>query len=414
VPRIGTGPLTRGYQIIQDLGMNTIREGWNWKYIETGHEEYVSWMSWYDQMASQFVQMGLSPMAMITDTPDWASSDPIYAKNTNFDANSLGKYTVPAGLHAPIFADGTDIYKPGAMVNTNNYYAQYMADMVGRFKGKIHTWQVWNEPDYPSGDTTAGTQDPNGTQRSWDGSVQDYVRLLQISSVLVKGLDPQAKVALGGLGYPGYLGAIIDAGGAPYFDTVDFHAYGTDKTSSNGVLNSDWGFLGRYTALKGVLAQKGVTGKAFSCSETGFSADNPQEQAAYVGKLFAAAEAQGDIEAVDWAVFINPGFSNIGLIDGATLSKPTLGYGAFKVATGQLTGAVPLGAMGSPGVQGYRFRRADGKSLTVAWASGAGAGLALGAAPSQVLDKFGQDAAAKALKGTQLTLTSDPLYLVGP
>ncbi|HEY9899620.1 MAG TPA: hypothetical protein V6D00_10605 [Pantanalinema sp.] len=413
VPRGSDNTHAAGYALMRDLGMTTIREGWNWRNVEVGKHQYVSWMDYFDQKAATFAQMGVKVQAMVTDTPDWASSDPRYASRTGWDEASLGRYTVPAGLGDPVFADGTDIYKPGVKANPGNYYAAYMFDMVTRYKGKIHYWQAWNEPDFPSGDLTAGTTS-NGSNRYWTGSVDDYVRLLKVSHVIVKGIDSEAKVTLGGLGHEKYLAGIIDRGGAAYFDVVDFHAYGSDKRTSNGVLNSDWGFLGRYRAMKQVLLAKGVKGKTFGCSETGFTADNPSEQASYVGKLFATAAAQGDIETVQWAVFANPGFGNIGLIDKATLSQKTQGYHAYKFAADQLSGAVPVSEVRASGVEGYQFRRRDGKALYVVWTSAGTARLTLPMARAQVLDKTGHTLGATIEAGKlALDVTSDPTFVVG-
>lgn len=397
VPRSSDGTLTRGYQLLSELGMNTIREGWNWKNIETGDQQYVSWMSYFDTKASTLAGMGEKTQAMVCDTPSWASSNGT-------------QYGVPNGLSASIFADGTDVYKPGVSVNRANKFASYMYDMVTRYKGKIAYWQVWNEPDFPSGDLGTGTTGSNGATRYWDGSVQQYVRLLKVAYTLVHGIDPAAKVTLGGLGYESYLGAIIDNGGAPYFDVVDFHAYGTDKTTSNGVLNTAWGFLGRYNALKGMLKTKGVTGKTFSCSETGFTANNQPEQANYVAKVFATGLAQGDVEMVQWAVFTNPGFNNIGIIDSSTLSVKTQGYSAYSVATAQLKGCTPTGALTGTGVQGYTFRRPDGKSLAVAWSTSTSASLALPFQASSALNVQGK---ALATPGSTVSLSTSPIYVIG-
>ena len=388
VPKVGNS-YTQGYGLMKDLGMNTIREGWNWKYIETANNQYVSWMNMFDGKMNEFKNMGVKTMVMITDTPDWASSDPKYASKTGFDSASLGKYTVPRGLKTPIFADGTDVYKAGVKPNPNNPFAEYVHFLATRYKGKVSYYQVWNEPDFPSGDLTAGTKDANGRTRYWTGSVQDYVRLLQVAHTIVKGIDPAAKVTTGGLGYESYLKAIIDNGGAKYFDVVDFHAYGTDKSSSNGVLNSAWGFLGRYNALKGVMAAKGVTGKTYSVSETGFTANNQNEQASYVAKVFATGAGLGDMETIQWAVFTNPGHNNIGLIDQSTLSVKTQGYHAYKFATSQLTGATATGKLTGTGVQGYSFKRRDGKPLYVVWSNTGSASTTIPVGAGQVLDKFG-------------------------
>ena len=405
VPRSADGTHTRGYQLIQELGMSTIREGWNWANLQPNKGSLVSWLDAYTTpKTAKLASLGLKTEAMVCDTPTWASGDA---------SAPVKKYSVPAGLSQAIFADGTDVYKAGVRPNPNNYFAVYMFEMVSRYKGQVASWQVWNEPDFPSGQTTRGYTGTNGATRYWTGSIQDYVRLLKVAHTVVKGVDPAARIALGGLGYESYLAAVIDNGGAPYFDIVDFHAYGSDKTSANGVLNSSWGFLGRYQAMKEVLRAKGITGKTFAASETGMTANNPEEQAGYAAKLLATGLGLGDVELVQWAVFTNPGHLNIGIIDKATLSVKTKGYHAYAFATRQLTGAAPAGAVAGTGVQGWKFTRPDGKPLWLVWSrSSSPAALTLPVGSARVVDKYGTARAANIVNGQlALNLTADPLWV---
>ncbi len=406
VPRSADGTHTRGYELVQELGMSTIREGWNWANLQTQKGSLVSWIGAYtDPKTAKLASLGLATEAMVCDTPVWATSD------TNAPYK---KYTVPAGLKSAIFADGTDVYKPGVQPNPDNYFAWYMFTMASRYKGQVASWQVWNEPDFPSGQTTAGYTGTNGAARYWTGTVQDYVRLLKVAHTVVKGVDPAARVALGGLGYESYLAAVIDNGGAPYFDIVDFHAYGSDKSTANGVLNSSWGFLGRYQAMKNVLAAKGVTGKTFAASETGMTADLPEEQAGYATKLLATGLGLGDVELVQWAVFTNPGHLNIGVVDKATLSVKTKGYHAYAYATRQLAGCKPAGAVAATGAQGWKFVRPDGKAMWAVWSkSTSPVALALPVASASVRDKYGAARTASYADGQlALNLSADPVWVI--
>lgn len=402
VPRSADGTHTRGYALIGELGMSTIREGWNWANLQTAKGSYVSWLGAYtDPKTAKLASLGLKTQAMVCDTPTWATSD---------TAAPVKKYTVPAGLKLSIFADGSDVWKAGAKPNPSNYFAVYMFDMATRYKGQVSSWQVWNEPDFPSGDLGAGYKGANGNTRYWTGTVQEYVRLLKVAHTVVKNVDPAARISLGGLGYENYLAAILDNGGAPYFDIVDFHAYGTDKSSANGVLNSSWGFLGRYDAMKKVMTARGVTGKTYAVSETGMTANNPEEQAGYAAKLMATAQGLGDVEMAQWAVFTNPGHLNIGLIDKATLTNKTKGYAAYAFSTRQLAGVRPAGALTGTNVQGWRFERPDGKSVWLAWSKATSATATLPAISGRVLDKYGATRVAS-FAGGALALTSDPVWV---
>ncbi|MNT17235.1 hypothetical protein D3C72_1523750 [compost metagenome] len=92
----------------------------------------------------------------------------------------------------------------------------------------------------------------------------------------------------------------------------------------------------------------------------------------------------------------------------------TQGYHAYKVATSQLTGATPTGKLSGTGVQGYSFKRKDGKPLYVVWSSASSATTTLPLGAGQVLDKFGKAKSATFSGGKlSLSLTSDPVYVVG-
>jgi hypothetical protein len=105
------------------------------------------------------------------------------------------------GLHAPIFADGSDQPMAGKAINPENGWAVFVAQVVNRYRPSgllaqtgaiprgagISVWEIWNEPDF---------------QLFWKAGANDYARLLKVSSIIIKLIDPQATVVFGGLLYP--------------------------------------------------------------------------------------------------------------------------------------------------------------------------------------------------------------------
>src|SRR5262249_20805875 len=103
------------------------------------------------------------------------------------------------GLNEAIFSDGTDI-PGGKQPNPNNPYARFVFAAVQRYKPRgtlaqqlgwqstqgVRTWEAWNEPDLPL---------------FWGGSVQDYVRLLKVTYLIVRDVDPLAQVMFAGLAF---------------------------------------------------------------------------------------------------------------------------------------------------------------------------------------------------------------------
>lgn len=160
-------------------------------------------------------------------------------------------YDLPASfknLYQPIWKDEAG----RKVVNPENYYAQYVFDVVSNFKDHVRFWEVWNEPDLTykgNGDKLSGQ-----TGNWWDADpdpcelhnlrspVQHYIRMLRISYEVIKSVDPEAIVCTGGIGYASFLDAILrntdadpfgetvtgethELKGGAWFDCVSFHVY---------------------------------------------------------------------------------------------------------------------------------------------------------------------------------------------
>lgn len=151
-----------------------------------------------------------------------------------------------AGLYEPIWDNGEN----GTPVNEQNTYALSIWKAVQTYKGLIKVYEVWNEPDIDLGGNAWKTpgmpgnwweQPPAPCDLTLKAPVFHYIRLLRISWEIVKSVDPQAFVAVGGLGWPAFLDAVCrytdnpDSGrvqlpefplkGGAWFDCMSFHAY---------------------------------------------------------------------------------------------------------------------------------------------------------------------------------------------
>ena len=148
-------------------------------------------------------------------------------------------------LYKPIWDNGEN----GTPVNDANPYALYVWKIATTYKGLIKTYEVWNEPDI---DTGNGWLPPGQPGNWWENVPQPcetklkappffYIRTLRISYEVIKSVDNDALVAVGGLGWPSFLDVICRytdeplegkeepeqypfKGGA-YFDCMSFHAY---------------------------------------------------------------------------------------------------------------------------------------------------------------------------------------------
>ncbi len=148
-------------------------------------------------------------------------------------------------MYLPIWDNGEN----GTPVNDDNYYAIYVYRTVQTYKDHVKFWEIWNEPDFDY--SASGFLYP-GQEGNWWENVPDpcdyklrapvyhYIRLLRISYEVIKYVDPEAFVAVGGLGFSSFLDIIMrhtdnpDNGlvssdfplkGGAYFDALSFHSY---------------------------------------------------------------------------------------------------------------------------------------------------------------------------------------------
>ena len=161
--------------------------GWNrwplyWDRIEIQPSQY-DWSA-YDRLVVADIRHGLKTNAILLGRPSfWQEGGSI------------------ANLFTPIFADGSDSAPADMPINPDNPWAQFVHYAVTRYKPGgvlaqhnafkadegIRVWEVWNEPDVP---------------QFWQGGSDAYARLLKVAAIVVKTVDPQARVVFGGLLFP--------------------------------------------------------------------------------------------------------------------------------------------------------------------------------------------------------------------
>ena len=150
-----------------------------------------------------------------------------------------------ANMYLPIYDGGAN----GTPYNDENYAARYVYETVNTYKAHVKIWEIWNEPDF---DFSSRAWLSQGEPGNWYETVPDpcdyklkapiyhYIRFLRISYEMTKLADPDALVAIGGLGYESFLDLVLrhtdnpDGGavsadfpltGGAYFDVLSYHSY---------------------------------------------------------------------------------------------------------------------------------------------------------------------------------------------
>ena len=184
-----------------------------------------------------------------------------------------------ANMYLPIWDGGAN----GTPVNDDNYAALYIYRTVSEYKDFVKFWEIINEPDF---DYSGNGWKAPGEEGNWwenipepchyklQAPVFDYIRLLRISYEVIKTVDPDAFVGIGGLGYESFLDIVLrysdnpDGGavtadypltGGAYFDAMVYHCYPHINGSMRYWSNDAGGFV--YTrhsdaGADGVIALK--------------------------------------------------------------------------------------------------------------------------------------------------------------
>jgi hypothetical protein len=218
----------------------------------------------------------------------------------------------PANLYEPITIDGEI-----------NYWGAYVHQTVATYRDHVKIWEVWNEPDWvPDWQVTQTWYDspPTADQLPrFNADVFAYVRMLRVTREAALLADPDARIALGGLGWESFLDAVVrysddpqagalggdyPEGGVAYFDILNYHFYphysGVDSSGSARA------FADKCDAMNAVLIDHGHAAKPCMATESGASHESiadtpsgPEYARNYAIKLMALAHAAG-ILGVDW------------------------------------------------------------------------------------------------------------------
>jgi hypothetical protein len=213
-------------------GITSMRPGlFEFFFEENGYEARLPQFKFYDSI-------GLRNMVAILGFPGERSQENAF--HCPGQRSEMFK-----NLYEPIWDNGEN----GTAINEKNPYALYVWRAATTYKGLIRIYEVWNEPDY---DLSGNAWKSIGMPGNWwenppepcdtklKAPIYFYIRTLRITYEVLKTVDPQAYVAVGGLGWPSYLDAICRytdnpfdglvtekyplLGGA-YFDCMSFHSY---------------------------------------------------------------------------------------------------------------------------------------------------------------------------------------------
>ncbi len=261
-------------QMIAEAGFHWVRQEFPWEDIEIHgkgdfedrrHEPHRSAWEKYDHIVDLAEEYELEIIARLSNPPAWSRAQ----------GDEVGAFAPPDDL-----AD----------------YGDFVETVARRYRGRIRTYQIWNEPNiYPEW----GKQpvDPEG-----------YTELLRVGYTRVKAACPECVVIAGALAQTIPLGPrdlndfvflqrMYDAGAGQYFDVLAVQGYGlwsgpTDRRMRPRVLN-----FSRPLYIREIMVKNGDINKPIWITEMNWNAPPENLPSKPFGYVTLAQQARYAVQA---------------------------------------------------------------------------------------------------------------------
>ncbi|HEX5417209.1 MAG TPA: hypothetical protein VFZ25_16210 [Chloroflexota bacterium] len=265
------------------------------KTLEMAHDAGIHWVK--EQFPWESLQLSPGPNGYWNpqlNASTWDKYDKIVDLANKYDLELIVR------LDRPPAWTRTDNSRPEAPPDNYALYGDFVYQVVKHFQGRVHYYQIWNEPNiYPE----------------WGGNPPDpeaYTRLLQIAYTRAKEADPNVVILSAPLAQTTedsnrneddvkYLQGMYEAGAGKYFDILFANAYGFGAPPSASPSSSTLNFR-RVELLRAVMERNGDGSKPVWFNEFGWDAP----PAGFSGPLpwsgvAEDAQAQYTVQAIQYA-----------------------------------------------------------------------------------------------------------------
>lgn len=217
----------RQLDAVKDLGAEMVRVDVGWSSLEqNGKGQYSNWyLNKIDSVVNEAEARGLKLLFTFTATPCWASSAPDSIKQ-----DCAGSW----------WDRGVQDYAPKNPAD----YADALAFLVERYRGRVAAWEIWNEPNLDS-----FFKAPD--------QASAYVALAKAAYPAAKAADPDTTVLAGSLSeaHVEFTRALYAAGIKGSFDAFSIHPYSGDRSPLDPLEGQDpsWTFIRGVPAIHQVM-----------------------------------------------------------------------------------------------------------------------------------------------------------------
>jgi polysaccharide biosynthesis protein PslG len=342
----------RHMQVAQQVGAKYLRCAFTWNAIEPDRGIY-KWAFW-DMLVDEAERANIQLIPYVAYTPEWAAgtSDQFWKRPP----------TDPA------------------------LYSDFMYQVARRYRGRIHSWEIWNEPDITE---------------YWMGDANQFATLVRLAAAAIRRGNPDATLVLAGMSKgpsPFFQSLVREHHIERYVDVVAMHGYPESWLEERAeTVDQSWvAEMNQLLAEDGMhrefwLNEIGYADYRYSPTEAnkyGVSAPFPHEHtpefaAASLFKAHVMAVASGTVSLTAWyriddfdprtTTFSDDRVNfHLGLLNSAHKPKPTyFALKHFNEVFREPTKALLAYTVSSVGIRTNAvvnlFEQLDGRIILVAW-----------------------------------------------
>jgi hypothetical protein len=209
------------FELLKETGIDLLRISFGWDGIEAEEDTY-DWLFWDDFVETAVDEYGITLIPYVMYTPRWAA--------TNKE----------------------DAYFWRSPPEDYAEFGEFVFDLVTRYKDRITSWELWNEPDI---------------EWFWTGTVEEFAPFIKAGAEAVRRADPEATIVFGGIAHDTdfLLYLFRDHGVSEYVDVVNMHNY--NETWSADPLEDVGAYIRRVSEI---IARYG-DGQPLWMAEIGYS-----------------------------------------------------------------------------------------------------------------------------------------------
>jgi hypothetical protein len=292
---------------MQQAGIKSVRLDLPWYFLEPSKGVYqATYFERLDHAVNGMVARGIDPLLIVTSAPTWATGAPS---------------TDPSPSLEPPLRTIVDPSCDPAKTNCTPYnsvpdYDSFLTYVINRWAGKVHEYEIWNEP--------VGYWAWTRTQTDWKLAAQDvgadYATLLASAYHTAKSIDPSLTILGGSLsGTDGpnqvfvtsMLTTLAANQAANSFDVFSQHYYcdppSDNWCNTNRSLYDPATLAATYTkAIVPILTQFGDGTKPVWVTETGYNTYTAgggvteAQQATYLTDTYTVAKTLPNVSRLYW------------------------------------------------------------------------------------------------------------------